>query len=359
MRILTFLLTMSLLNSCVPDSDAVKLHDISLYGTGNGFNFTNGYFFGKAKTLEMGTGETKEKLVLSEDVVPDVMYVDKSLSVNKKPYLQRKLSKLKLAPTLVSYIPLTTDLRLAVNEDVAEVAYYDGAKWFSLLDAAQDGFDANLTPSQRIGGLHGFGGLNNAETDMLMRYLEPKAPIVITELNNHKPEKLPIDGLNEYQQAVFYVQNVIHTDNSAYVPPAEKLIWDIVAQGSNAIGSEEPEYYIVKDQSSLLSVWNKFYGNQLSVPELPPVDFDKETIVAILMGQKATGGYALDLKNISLDNNELFIDLKQIVPGEGAITTQAFTNPWMLIKILRGGLDLAWLRDPDSLEIYGVAKPLE
>jgi len=357
MRILAFLLIMTVLGGCVPDSDAVKLHDITLFGTGNGFNFTNSYFSGKAKTLEMGTDELKEELVLSEDVVPDIMYISKTLSVNKMPYLQTKLAKLRFAPTVVSYIPLTTDLQLAVNEDVGEVAYFDGTKWFSLLDGAKDGFNANITPSQRIGGLHGLGQLNNAETDMLMRYLEPKAPIVITVLSNHKPDKLAIDGLKEYKQSVFYVQDVIQTDNTAYIPPAEKLIWDIIARGSNAVGSEEPEYYIIKDQSSLLSVWNKFYGNQLSVPALPTVDFDKETIVAILMGQKSTGGYALELNNISLDNAELYLDLKQIVPDEGAITTQAFTNPWMLIKILRGGLDLAWLRDPDSKEIYGVAKP--
>ena len=198
MRILAFLLTMTLLSSCVPDSDAVKLHDISLFGSGSGFNFTNSYFTGKAKTLEMGASELKEELVLSEDVVPDIMYVSKTLSVNKMPYLQTKLQKLKFAPTVVSYIPLTTDLQLSTNEEVGEVAYFDGAKWFTLLDAAADGFNANITPNQRIGGLHGLGNLNNAETEMLMRYLEPKAPIVITVLKNHQPSKLAIDGLKEY-----------------------------------------------------------------------------------------------------------------------------------------------------------------
>ena len=357
MRILAFLLTMTLLAGCIPDSDAVKLHDISLYGTGNDFNFTNSYFFGKAKTLEIGSEGQKEELILSEDIVPDIMNISKSLSVNKMPYLQTKLNKLNIAPSVVSYIPLTTDLKLTTNEDVAEIAYFDGSKWFSLLDAATDGFNASITPNQRIGGLNGLGNLNNAESTMLMRYLEPKAPIVITVLKNHQASKLAIDGLKEYKQTIFYVQNVIQTDNTAYIPPAETLVWDILAEGSNAVGSEEAEYKIIKNSSSLLNVWNRAYGNQLSVPPLPNVDFDKETIVAIFMGQKSTGGYALRLENIQIDENELFLDLQQIVPGEGAITTQAFSHPWMLIKILRGGLNLAWLRDPASQEIYGVAKP--
>lgn len=357
MRILAFLLTMTLLSSCIPNEDAIKLHDISLYGTGTDFNFVNSYFFGKTNTLEMGNEEQKEELVLSENIVPDAMNIVKALSVNKMPYLQTKLNRLNIAPIVVSYIPLTTDLKLKVNEDVAEIAYFDGAKWFTLLDAATDGFSATITPSQRIGSLNGLGNLNNAESEMLMRYLEPKAPIVITVLKNHKPAKLAIDGLNEYKQTIFYVQNIIQTDNTAYVPPAETLIWDVLASGNSAVGSEAAEYQIIQDSASLLNVWNRAYGNQLSVPLVPDVDFSKETIISIFMGQKSTGGYALKLENIQLDKGELFLDLKQIVPQKGAITTQAFTHPWMLIKILRGGLGLAWLRDPDSQEIYGVAKP--
>lgn len=357
MRILAFLLTMTLLAGCIPDKDAIKLHDIALYGTGNDFNFVNSYFFGKANTLTMGNEEEKEDLVLSENSVPDRMNITKALSVNKTPYLQTKLNKLNIAPTVVSYIPLTTDLKLTTNEDVEEVAYFDGSKWFSLLDAATDGFNATITPNQRIGGLNGLGNLNNAESEMLMRFLEPKAPVVITVLKNHEPAKLAIDGLKEYKQTVFYVQNVIRTDNTAYIPPAETLVWDILAKGNNAVGSETAEYQIIQNSSSLLNVWNRAYGNQLSVPPLPNVDFNKETIIAVFMGQKSTGGYALKLENIQIDGNELFLDLSQIVPGADAITTMAFTHPWILVKVLRGGLNLAWLRDPASQEIYGVAKP--
>ncbi len=358
MRILALILTMTMITSCIPnDKDAVKVTELALYSNSDSLNVVNSYFFGKAKPITMGMVDDKTKLDLKKEFIADPMYIENALSVNGKPFLQNKLEKLNPSPAVVSYIPLTTDLRLVLNEDVDEVAYFDGGKWFSLINNGNDGFSANISPKQRLGGLHGFADLNNATTDMLMRALEPKAPIAITALIAHKPNKLLIDGLKEYKQAAIYVQENIQTDVNAYKPPAEKLVWDILAEGNNAVGDESPEYLIIQDQSSLLSVWNRAYGNQLSTPPMPDLNFDKETIVAIFMGQKSTGGYALALENASIENNELFLDIKQIVPGQGAITTMALTHPWMIIRILRGGLKLAWLRDPVSHELFGVAKP--
>jgi len=92
------------------------------------------------------------------------------------------------------------------------------------------------------------------------------------------------------------------------------------------------------------------------MPTVPTVDFSRETVVAAFDGQKPTGGYNLQVRDVTIENGELYIDLVATEPQAGAITTQGLTSPWILIHVLRGGFSVAWFRNPDDGSLIGVAR---
>jgi hypothetical protein len=69
--------------------------------------------------------------------------------------------------------------------------------------------------------------------------------------------------------------------------------------------------------------------------ELPEIDFEIYGILLLEMGQRPTGGYA-----INFDSSLSYVVDKKVVihvilkpPAEGMVVTQAVTSPFMLLKI--------------------------
>ncbi|MEJ2668527.1 MAG: protease complex subunit PrcB family protein, partial [Deinococcales bacterium] len=73
-------------------------------------------------------------------------------------------------------------------------------------------------------------------------------------------------------------------------------------------------------------------------------------------GQRPTGGYGVDIRGVSVDNGELYVDVVPRSPAPGAATTQAVTSPWVIIHVLRGGFDVAWIRNPNDGSLIAVAR---
>lgn len=63
-------------------------------------------------------------------------------------------------------------------------------------------------------------------------------------------------------------------------------------------------------------------------------DWDADQIVIVAGGEYPTGGYSIDVKRIhALDAQRLEIEAKLRKPGRGQMVTQAFTTPFVLLKM--------------------------
>lgn len=341
-----------LLVSCVPQANsAPRLHELEIYSNAPDITGLYSYFYGQPTTLSLG----QDELVLVNGTARGDVVVEGTLLVNNQPYLRQPLKWLSPPPTRVQRIPLTSDVQLEVGSPVSEVVYFDGSKWFTLVSAAGRGFKSKVVPKERIGGLQGVGNLNREEAEMLGKLLAARAPVAVTVMPNQVPLR-DATGLGEYARTTLYIQETVPTDQAAYQAPAEQLFWEILAQGNQAISSETNAYFVVSNEEQFLSLWNRAYGTQLSVPPLPDVDFTRETIVAAFSATKPTGGFGFKIDKVTIEGADAFIDLIETTPPAGAMTTQALTQPWMMLRILRGGLSAAWFRNPADGSLYGVAQ---
>ena len=346
---LAALAALVLLAGCAPQSGP-KLHDVYVYGA---LNARLSYLYGSPRAFGLDGKQVK----LTQGNTTGTYAVNGALLVDGKPFVRTALTPPDPVPVVVSHIPLTTDLQLKVNRDVEQVIYYDGGDYFKLVDSAKAGTTQRVVPRPRLNRLRGLGQLTDREADALANGLEKSGqPYVVAVLPPSSLPKHSVNGTSEYLHTGLYVQQGLKTAATASGSSAQQVAWEVLAQGQQAIGFDKPQYILVSSQDQLTNLWYKAYGSKLTMPPVPTIDFSRETVLAVFDGQKPTGGYGLDVRGVTVENGELYVDLVHTQPQAGAVTTQALTSPWVLIHVLRGGFDVAWFRNPDDGSLIAVAR---
>jgi PrcB C-terminal len=315
-------------------------NDIVLYG----IKERHTIFYGKLEP-----GQTKEltlgpvKITLSPQQPQGALAVPGALSANGQPTLRTNTASLREIFALAT-IPLSSDLSVLTRGAVERVIYYDGTRWF---DAGNGPFPeaAKLRlPVRERSGLRGVGLLTDAEADALAAYLTnayKRQPLGLALIKNGNHPDTPL-GLNPRPDrnniTALYVQTGVPADLLGGFAPTESLRLEPLLTGSNAsYGDAAPAVRLDKDTVSFQTTWNLMTGNQVPAPPLPNVDFSTSSVVTFFLGQKATGGYGVAVAGAIQEGTTLSLRLNLREPAPGAITTQAFSSPFVSIRVTGGG----------------------
>lgn len=358
MRKLVALLLMPLLASCVPEADsAPSLHDIAIFSNATDLRGLYTYIYGEPTELTIG-GRT---VTLTEGRSDAPLAVSGALLIDGEPYLKRPLARLMAPPSRVQRIPLTSDVQIEIGENsgITELVYFDGQRWLTIAQNPTATTGRRVVPRERLGGLQGLGNLTNDEAAALARALEPRAPVAVSVLPERMVPPRTVTGLSNYRRTALYVQQSLPTDAAAFTPPRQELVWEVIAQGSQAAPAEQASYQLITNDAQLTEAWSRAYGTRLDLPPLPDVDFRREAILAVFQATKPTGGYGIEIQSISVQQRDIYVDVREITPAPGSITTQALTTPWVLVRVLRGDISAAWFRDSASNRLIGVAQRVE
>lgn len=87
--------------------------------------------------------------------------------------------------------------------------------------------------------------------------------------------------------------------------------------------------HTIQNKSDWEKFWHRHSGNSQSQP--PKVDFRWNTVVAMYLGEKRTGGYSIKVKEIVDTGEDLLIFTEKTTP-EGGFATMAFSQPFCIIK---------------------------
>ena len=74
---------------------------------------------------------------------------------------------------------------------------------------------------------------------------------------------------------------------------------------------------------------------RLPRPELPKIDFEKEMVVAIFMGERSSGGYEIEIINIIKTEKQIVIEVEEEEPPPESLRTMALTQPYHIVVIKR------------------------
>jgi hypothetical protein len=106
-----------------------------------------------------------------------------------------------------------------------------------------------------------------------------------------------------------------------------------LAHGS-ASGVVQPTRIVVRSQNDWAALWSRHVRTQSTSPP-PPVDFSRDMVVALFMGERPTAGYAIEVTRIERTGAGLTVHYRMTRPDPAALNAQALTQPFQLIKLPR------------------------
>lgn len=112
------------------------------------------------------------------------------------------------------------------------------------------------------------------------------------------------------------------------------LHFETVEQGANS-GILQKEQAVIKTQQEWQALWDRVHSLEEPKPVLPVIDFENEMAVAVFMGQRNTGGYSVEIMEITEEYSGLKVYYKESLSLPGGIVTQALTAPYHIVKLNR------------------------
>jgi hypothetical protein len=136
--------------------------------------------------------------------------------------------------------------------------------------------------------------------------------------------------------------------------------FETIEIGSNS-GMLKPQYVTINNQKDFENIWKQTHSIMTPVPTIPKVDFSKETVIGMFMGEFHTGGYSIKVTKVDKNKSELTVYFQTTYPKIGQIVTQALTQPYHIIKVdgvyknvkfeFDNGVKNADIRNPEEKEI--------
>ncbi|MCP4191680.1 MAG: protease complex subunit PrcB family protein [Planctomycetaceae bacterium] len=125
--------------------------------------------------------------------------------------------------------------------------------------------------------------------------------------------------------------------------PAVAVCFAVVAVTSHAdeqprfrgyySGVTKPGEQVIDNLKAWQKVWNEVHKTVNPQPKLPPVDFTKQIVLAVFMGQQNTGGYQIEITGVKQTDKAVVVSVRTTSPPPDSFTTQALTQPYDLLVV--------------------------
>ncbi len=106
-----------------------------------------------------------------------------------------------------------------------------------------------------------------------------------------------------------------------------KLYFQDVSRSSLS-GINTPEKLVIRDAAKWASVWERHAGPSEPMPQ---IDFEKQMVIAVFLGQQNNGCYNTDIVNVDVTGGKINVTVRNAVPGHLTACTMMMTAPAHLV----------------------------
>lgn len=103
--------------------------------------------------------------------------------------------------------------------------------------------------------------------------------------------------------------------------------WKILYSGGYG-GRETASNEVITSMQELDALYR-----ELNIEDIAKVDFARQNVVAVFMGQKNTGGHSITIQNVTISNNTAEVLTVEEYPKRGGMVTMALTAPYCIAVI--------------------------
>jgi len=142
--------------------------------------------------------------------------------------------------------------------------------------------------------------------------------------------------------------------HSSQTTPAQVLLTKIRAGQQMPGTSKIPDAMWVSNENQLSDLLARL-GKGTKIPampmDMPKIDFTEYGVLTVWMGQKPTGGYALELmaETAGIKNRAALVPIRWIEPKKGMLTTQIITHPFLMIRMAKGNYNTIAVMDQNGV----------
>ena len=91
-----------------------------------------------------------------------------------------------------------------------------------------------------------------------------------------------------------------------------------------------------QDPAEMDTLWSEAFGRQGTPPPKPAVDFARQRVLAVFMGNQSHGGYGIRLAAVREGADDVEVDVLFTAPGPDCRTTQVLTQPYAVFALPAG-----------------------
>ncbi|MBC8390662.1 MAG: protease complex subunit PrcB family protein [Actinobacteria bacterium] len=107
--------------------------------------------------------------------------------------------------------------------------------------------------------------------------------------------------------------------------------FDTISKGFYSLQVEK-EYFVIKDTENFNQLLAIIADSNSDITN-KYVDFSKEIVVGVFLGEKPTGGYNIEITEVLEQNDYIEVLIKIDEPDPDEMVTQAITSPYHIIKL--------------------------
>ncbi|WP_177229158.1 protease complex subunit PrcB family protein [Pustulibacterium marinum] len=107
--------------------------------------------------------------------------------------------------------------------------------------------------------------------------------------------------------------------------------WEVLLQKSHG-GPEDAKIIVAKEPSIVEEFYAQINTNVSPGYEIPALDYSKEMLLILCMGQRSTGGYAINVTDIEETTSMIKVTVAETSPEPGGLVTTALTSPFTIVK---------------------------
>jgi hypothetical protein len=113
-----------------------------------------------------------------------------------------------------------------------------------------------------------------------------------------------------------------------------RLPIDTVEKGHRS-GVRESLQLVIRNQDEWNAFWKRHSAIEKNPPPAPSIDFNREMVVGIFLGEKSTGGYEVEIFRAERSDSSLYCYYREERPAPGAVVTHALTQPFHLVRVAK------------------------
>lgn len=90
---------------------------------------------------------------------------------------------------------------------------------------------------------------------------------------------------------------------------------------------------VITNEEEFKKAWANAFKNFLKKDTPPKIDFETKLIILVTMGEKSSGGYTINISDISENKNKVVVTVLNSIPEASCPTTSALTFPFEFIQL--------------------------